>query len=77
MTKRGYIGGSLLAVALAVGMLVWLYRRKPGTIIETVETYFFETKVPIDSPNLVETDMQRLIRESNAAIAADDAAEKL
>lgn len=77
MSKRGYTVGSIIVALIGIGIVVWLIRRKPGVIDKSEFTYFFETTVPDVSQKPVEeeSDVARMVRISNAAIAADDAEE--
>lgn len=80
MTSRHKWGlASVAMVLVAAGLLVWLYRRKPGTITKTIETFVFETKVPEsafsswdDSTAQPESRMDETIRRSAAILRADD-----
>ena len=80
MTSRHkYIGGSILVALLGIGLVVYLYRRKPevnvmGVIEAGAPTITFPSWSDSAPP---ETDVGRMVRISNAAIAADDAEQKM
>lgn len=85
MTKRGYMLASLAVAALGIGLVVYLVRRKPEVHVSGVITAGDPTvtyKVSEATPGTVgstvqeESDVARMIRISNEAIAADDAREK-
>lgn len=76
-TRHKYIGGSVLVALLGAGFVIYLVRRKPtinvtGVIEAGDPTITYHSAY---APKETESEMDRLIRISNAAIAADDAEE--
>jgi hypothetical protein len=75
-TAHMYVGGSVLVALLGIGLVVYLVRRKPVINVSGVITAgepsitYHSDWTPKDSP---ESDVARMIRISDAAIAADDA----
>lgn len=78
-SKHKYVGGSILVALLGIGIVIYLVRRKPeinvtGVIEAGAPTVTFKTW---NDSAPAESDVTRMIRISDAAIAADEMEQKL